>query len=200
LHRARQWRRGVSTVATVLTGGIAIALAVNGFPTISRTILSEENSAAAAAIARPACRGIAVPEAGRLITGTTVNHVVVLDTEGNDHSWTGSPPATWRPTSIGDLEVVLCVDHEETTYVDEVCEYSGGPDITRHTAVRNFRLVEPATGRTLATLKVEGEARACHQTEEVSLTDLQGSVAWPDIQDEVEEWLAAHDASSGSVD
>jgi hypothetical protein len=198
LNRAR--RRVLATVMTVVTGGVAVALAANGFPTISQNIVVGEAIAATAAVARPACLGTAVPAAGSLIIGTTVNHVVVLDSVGKDFDWTGSTPATWRPSTISDLELVLCVDREQTTYVGEVCGYSNGPDITRHTAVRNVRIVEPSTGKTLAKLVVESAARACAQTEERSLTDLYGSVEWPLVRERVAGWLTDHRAMPGSVE
>jgi hypothetical protein len=198
LHRAR--RRVVATVMTVVTGGVAVALAANGFPTISQNIVADEAIAATAAVARPACLGTAVPAAGSLIIGTTVNHVVVLDNEGKDFDWTGSTPASWRPTTITDLEVVVCVDREQTTYVGEVCGYSNGPDITRHTAVRNVRIVEPSAAKTLATFAVESAARECAQTEERSLTDLYGSVEWPLLRQRVAGWLTDHGALPISVE
>jgi hypothetical protein len=198
LHRAQ--RRVVATVMTAVTGGVAVAFAANGFSTIARNIVADEAVAATVAVARPACLGTAVPAAGSLITGTTVNHVLVLDSKGMAFDWTGSTPSTWRALTISDVEVIVCVEREQATYVGEVCGYSNGPDITRHTAVRNVRIVEPSTGKTLGTLAVESAARACAQKEERSLTDLYGSVEWPLVRERVAGWLTDHGAMPGAVE
>lgn len=199
LRRSR-WPR-LSTGLAVVSAGIMVVTSASSFPYVSGTIVSDEVTAAAIAVARPACRGVAVQGAGSLITGTaTVNHLVVLDMEGNDHEWTGSPPSTWSPSSLGDLEVMVCVDREETSVVAQVCNYSGGPDITRHTAQRHVRIVVPATGQTLANLTVSDKARACDQTERQDLTDLYGSVSWEQVRTQVVSWLRDNGAATGEID
>lgn len=204
LHRLLGRRRARPVVATGVPVALGILLAaatVLTYPAVTGNILEDEATAAVIAAVRPACRGTAVPAAGRLLAAPGAgNHIVVLDQDGADHGWTGSPPGEWAPAVLGDLELVLCIDRDERVTTDEVCDYSGGPDVTRHTASREVRIVEPATATTLATLTVDDDARACAQTENQDLTDLYGSVEWPAVEAAVDGWLSAKGARSATGD
>jgi hypothetical protein len=198
LHRLLRMRQPRRLVATGLPAALGVLVAL-GAPTyyadVSGGILVGEVTAAAVAAVRPACTGTAVPAAGHLLTGPgTVNHLAVLDQTGADHDWSGSPPAAWSAQSVGDIELVLCMDREDQLTTAQVCSYNGGSDVTRHTATRAVRVVEASTAVTLATLTVEHPARECGDTEKVDVTDLYGAVEWSDVQAAVTQWLSSNDA------
>ena len=184
----------VSALLVAAIAGGSIYAAVAGEVVVQRPDI------AVVAAVRTACRGVAVPEAGRILSGGVRNHLVVLDAAGGDHDWTGHPPLTWRPVSVADVELVACIDRAETTTVVEVCRYTNGSSITRHSATRNVRLVEPASGRVLANLAVTSAAPACGKSEQKDLTDLYGFTGWADAQQGIETWLGAHGAPVPSGD
>jgi hypothetical protein len=158
----------------------AAALAIGGCdgagsaPTPDATIVEAVGSA---------CAGVGVALAASVdTTGDTQNHLVVLDEAGARSGWTASPPATWWPPTLADTELVACISPVDTSEIIEVCPYTGGSDITRYRATVTVQVMEASSGRLLTSFTVSGDARACHQTEVVTTTELFGTVDWPAIE------------------
>jgi hypothetical protein len=162
-----------------------VALVVGGLHFgIQAAYQSQRPSAELTAALAPACSGAAVPGAGTVeAPGTTSNHLVLLSTDGTEHPWTGYPPMAWRPLTLDDAEFVACVSPETTYRQIEVCSYTNGPAITRYSANRDVKVVEAATGRTVASYTMTDNPRACGQTEQRDVTELRGDVGWADFQE-----------------
>jgi len=76
------------------------------------------------------------------------------------------PDKSWRPASIAETELVACVGPVEQ-YVIEVCQYSGGNNLTRYGFRRRVILLAARTGEVLASETFAGEwPRACRPTEQ----------------------------------
>jgi hypothetical protein len=175
----RGWKWGgasrqktVVGLLTVVLAGAALVVAVQA------TVPSQRPSAQLTAALASACRGGAVAGAGALDTsGSHMNHLVVLDADGNEQAWTGYPPIAWRPLSLSDTELVACISDETRTEI-QVCDYVNGPDIHRYRVTRTVRIVEAATGRTVVEFTVSDEPRSCHATEQQDVTELSGELTW----------------------
>ncbi len=162
-----------------------VALVVGGLHFgIQAAYQSQRPGAELTAALAPACSGVAVAGAGAVAApGTAANHLVVLSSDGTEHAWTGYPPMAWRPLTLDDAEFVACISPETTYTQIQVCSYSNGPAITRYSANRDVKVVEAATGRTIASFTLSDNPRACGQTEKRDLTELRGDVGWADFQE-----------------
>lgn len=190
--------RGAGQKAIVLL--LSVVLVGGGLAAyVQSTVSSQRPSAQLTAALGPACRGEAVAGAGQVdLSGARINHMVVLDNEGNEHVWTGFQPIEWRPASIDDADYVACVSAEETHTVIEVCRYGNGPDITRYRATRRVRIVEALTGVQVADYTLKDDPRNCQQTEQRDLTELKGEVSWGMLAAECSEWVKPGTASATS--
>jgi hypothetical protein len=140
-----------------------------------------------------ACAGRGIPGAGAVVTSG--NHLVVLDLSGRELHWLrfsdetekleewGSDlevPPEWQPSSLGDAELVACIQADETPTKVEVCKYNG-PSITRYAATREVVVIEAASGRVLATIAMTKQANPCGVVAKRSTTALYGSVSPTDV-------------------
>lgn len=192
----RGWRdgggRGQRALASVLVWMVASAGVVG---VTQLAVPNQHPDAQLVAALRPACAGIAVVGAGAVDrSGGHANHLVVLDTDGNEHPWTGYPPLEWRPASLADTELVACISAEEVETQIQVCQYVNGPPIHRYRVSRSVKIVEAATGRVLAEYLVKGDPRACGQTESRDLTELKGSLGWQDVEERCQSFVATGQA------
>lgn len=120
--------------------------------------------------------------------GGSEHPVILIGSDGNEREWSSSLPRTWLPTSEEEVQLVLCVEPEETKVI-QVCAYTG-PDITRYQYYVKVILREAKTGRIVVQTTLYGSMpRACQQTEDYWLTELFGSHV-DFIQ--IEEWLGGH--------
>jgi hypothetical protein len=105
-------------------------------------------------------------------------------------TWYSPIPESWRPASVEETELVACVDSVEK-YVIEICQYRGGPDITRYGYRRQVTLVTARTGEVVASETFRGEPpRQCNQFEDSSIGKLTGSKLVD--PDEVWQWLGGY--------
>ena len=181
----RPWRRGehegqraaVVLLVAVLAGGGLVAYT-------QATVPNQLPAASIVAALAPACRGIPVAGAGSgHVAGGVLKHMVVLDSEGNPHAWTGYPPLTWRPATLADAELVACISAEETQTQIEVCSYINGPSITRYQDSREVRIVDAATAREVAHYTLRDTPRECRPSEQMGTTELRGEVKWSMVED-----------------
>lgn len=189
----RRWRYDGSKGQKAFVGLLAIVLAGGGLVGyVQANVVSQRPSMQLTAALGPACRGQPVPGAGHADpSGAKINHMVVLDTEGSEHVWTGYPPIEWRPAAVDDADYVACVSAKEARTVIEVCTYSNGSDITRYAATRLVRIIEALTGVEVDHYTLKGEPRRCGQTEQRDLTELEGDVTWEMLAAKCAEWVNA---------
>ena len=160
-----------------LAFGLSVALA--GCESLSITPTAHPDPTVDPAVVSalaPACDGQAVSGAGVTDTsGTVANHLVLLSDTGAPFELSDWLPDTWAPTSIADAELVACVPVEPQRNVIQVCPYTGA-DITRYEVSRDFKVVEAATGSTIAEFTITARPRICHSTESASVTELEGVI------------------------
>lgn len=137
----------------------------------------------------PVCRGQGVPEAADYKASEGSNTLVLLDSAGEQHSWTGRVPEEWWPESVADTGLVVCVGEEQENLI-QTCQYVGGPPIERFQYSVAYQVRAAQTAEVLFTYTIEGNApRACRQSEPVNLTRLAGShVSWGDMESQLESW------------
>ncbi len=160
-------------LAVVATAGIHLA--------VEQNVANQRPSPEITAGLGPSCRGLAVAGAASP-SNAGGNHLVVLALDGAEHDWTGNPPLAWRPSALADAELVVCIPEEESRRQIEVCDYTGGPDITRYAVSREVEVRDAATGRLITRFTASGEPRECRQTEDKDLTELVGSLGWDEIE------------------
>ncbi|HEY7599181.1 MAG TPA: hypothetical protein VH741_04570, partial [Candidatus Limnocylindrales bacterium] len=152
----RGWRYGGGNVQR-LGAAVAVWLLVSAGLAVGvpQFVPSQRPDTALVAALGPACHGTAVAGAGLLDrTGSRANHLVVLDSDGNAHPWTGYPPMAWRPPNLADTELVACISAEEIKTEIQVCHYVNGPPIHRYRISREVRIIEAATGRVVSQFTV----------------------------------------------
>ncbi len=121
------------------------------------------------------CQGDAYAEAVPFDPGSPMLHPTVLATDdGGPHAYTYEIPDEWWPARARQVELVVCLEDEEERVL-EVCDYIGGPDVTRLGYRLYGRVVEAQSGATLDELLLSGTPpRGCRQTESRDLTELRG--------------------------
>jgi hypothetical protein len=179
----RGWRFGGGGGQKTLVGLVVSIFAAGGLVVGAQLMVpSQRPDAQLVAALRPACAGQPVAGAGVWDrTGIRANHLVILDTDGNEHPWTGYPPMAWRPPNLADTELVACISPDEIHTEIQVCRYDNGPPIHRYRVSRSVKVVEAATGRLIAQYNVSDDPRACGPTENRDLTELSGTIGWDDF-------------------
>jgi hypothetical protein len=190
-HTIRGWQYGGGRGQKWAVGLLVWIVAAGGAVGIAQlTVPSQRPDAQLVAAVRPACAGQAIAGAGALDrSGARVNHLIVLDTDGNEHPWTGYPPMAWRPPDLADTELVACISADEIKTEIQVCQYVNGPPIHRYRISRQVRLVEAATGRVIHQATVSDDPRACGHTESRDLTELSGDVTWDDVAEHCRSFI-----------
>jgi len=173
------------TATGVVALAIAAVLGVGAYAANSDVPLQRPDASVTAAVA-PACAGQAVAAAGRVTTGgSSLNHVVVLDQAGAEFGWTGKPSVDWRPPTVDDVELVACVQPEDTVVVVEVCKYNG-PSTTRYSATRQIRVVAAQTGAELARFSITDQPSACPPVKSSDMPEIKASVDWRQVEQHLE--------------
>jgi hypothetical protein len=119
-------------------------------------------------------QGTGVPQAAAYQGDT--HPVVLLDHHGNEHEWSDDLPREWLPTAVEETQLVVCVGVQKINTI-EVCQYIGGPAITRYRYSVDVTLREAMTAELVASTTLWGSSpRHCKATESASLTRLEGSL------------------------
>lgn len=172
-----------------LTGliGLAVAAALGaGVYALNSDVPLQRPDAAVTAAVAPACAGQAVAAAGRVTTGSTaLNHVVVLSSAGAEFGWTGKPSVDWRPSAVGDVELVACIQPEDAVAVVEVCTYNG-PSTTRYSARREISVVAAQTGVELARFSIANQPQSCPTVKSSDMPEIRATVDWWEVEDHLE--------------
>jgi len=137
---------------------------------------------------QPVAKGEGVAQAASYTRDGGINPVVLISSSGEIHGWTDDIPTEWKPTSVEETELVICVGEEEEKII-EVCEYYG-PSITRYQHYVEVELREARTGKLVANTILYGSMpRHCKQSESYSVTRLYGS----DVSfDQVTGWVETY--------
>ncbi|MDH5266703.1 MAG: cohesin domain-containing protein [Candidatus Bathyarchaeota archaeon] len=100
-------------------------------------------------------------------------HPITMPTYSN---WDrGCLPREWLPTNVTEVQLVVFIKHERELVL-EVCEYAGGPDVTRFQYCVDVKLREAKTGRLIASSTLYGSVpRECRWLEAFGQTRLEGS-------------------------
>lgn len=171
-----------NTVTRLIALVISGVLAVGIYSQNSNVPLQRPDAAVTAAVA-PACAGQAVAAAGRVTSGSAaLNHIVVLDATGAEFAWTGKPSVGWRPPTVEEVELVACVQPEDTVVAIEVCRYNG-PSTTRYSATRKIRVVAARTGVELASFSITDEPGTCPFVKSDDLKEMKASIDWWEVED-----------------
>jgi hypothetical protein len=129
------------------------------------------------------CKGEGVAGAGSYEPGIAP-HIVFLDGSGDSHLFTGEVRPEWKPGSLEDVNLVVCID-EPSYKVIETCAYLNSGKITRYAKDQPVRLIIAKTGELLASATLTGSPRLCQSTEQGNVKELYGDVAY----EYVEKWL-----------
>ena len=174
-HTLRE-RRIAGLGVAVLSGGLLYAA-------VGVAVPSQHPGHDLTAALKLACTDSAVVGAGGAHrAGAATAHLVVLDLDGNEQSWTGHVPMEWRPANLADTELVACVSAQDADALIETCHYTIGPALKRYSATRHVRLIEPASGRVVTTYDVTDVPSTCPSMKVVEATILTGRVEWPMVQ------------------
>ena len=124
----------------------------------------------------PACRGVAVPEAGAF-RGDGPFHLVVAKNNGQPMAWSARN-ARWRADEVADAELVACIAQQSNLI--ETCPYYG-PDINRYETVMTVRVVTARRGGLVTSFQLTAQPRACRSTELMSTVRLDGTIPFAQL-------------------
>ena len=122
------------------------------------------------------CQGHGVTGAADYVDRPEPNKIVLMDLEGRKIVWSDHLPGKWNPQTVGEAELVACVDRDEFDHQPseqmEVCHYKpwlfGGSsgDITRYRHYVHVQIREARTGNVIASQVVYGsDPRECREHE-----------------------------------
>jgi len=107
----------------------------------------------------PVYQGVGVNKASNYTNESGIHPIVLLGPDGTRHKWTTEIPSSWRPKSISDVELVICIYGERGRGI-ESCPYelpSGGIFyITTVQLILDANLREAKTGRSITNITIEG--------------------------------------------
>ena len=121
----------------------------------------------------PVADGEGVTEAAEYTQGPGLHLIILLNLDGQRHTWTNKVPVEWRSENVSSMQLVVLVS-DQLTEVIEVCEYSG-PDITRYRYYVTTYLRAAKTGDLITNTTFLGTMpRECGQWEDYDLTAIYG--------------------------
>ena len=141
--------------------------------------------------ARAVCNGIGIPEAPAY-TETPGQHRVVAIGPDGEVSWTRSVPTDWLPSSLEDLELVVCLGPDEF-FVVEMCQYVMAGGITRYQHEREFTLRSAHTALVVASGRFQGappEDCPARRNSDSDRAELHGSAVG--IVGNARDWLGLY--------
>jgi hypothetical protein len=117
--------------------------------------------------------GQGVPEATEYIQEPGLHPVILLNLEGQRHTWTNKIPVDWRSDNVSSMQLVVLVS-DQLKEVIEICHYSG-PDITRYRYYVSIYLRAARSGNLITNTTLFGTMpRECRQVEDYDTTELHG--------------------------
>ncbi|HNS52524.1 MAG TPA: hypothetical protein PKO09_15265 [Anaerolineae bacterium] len=132
------------------------------------------------------CEGTGVPDARAYSPGQGVHKVEALEPRATaSWPWTRHLPKDWRPASLDEMELVLCLEAEEKARV-EVCKYSGNREMERFQYRRQATLREARTGEVVGRMLLKGSSPATCPAVTSEMADRKGSRVTDDM---VIDWL-----------
>lgn len=135
------------------------------------------------------CEGAGVPGARAYSPGQGVHKVEALEPRATaSWPWTRHLPEGWRPATLEEVELVLCLQPEERVTV-EVCQYSGNREMKRYQYRRQGVLREARTGEIVAKMLLKGTAPATCPVVTSDMVDKKGTHVTNDM---VTAWLEAY--------
>jgi len=109
---------------------------------------------------------------------------VVLDLQGSEHEWTGFPRIEWRPSSIAETALVVCIASQDERHQIQRCRYEGGSDVIRYRTARRVLVVEAISGRAVSDEHVFApDPRQCERVERASLRELSNDLEWGHVEE-----------------
>ena len=137
----------------------------------------------------PVSEGEGVSEAAPYDDGPGPHSIVLLSPEGGKHSWTNSLPEDWRPETVSDTALVVCVGAREEKVIAK-CDYVGGSPITRYQYYREVELREARTGDIIAATTLYGSIpEECPYSAPSSQTRKTGSKV---TIEQLKDWLEGY--------
>ena len=134
------------------------------------------------------CDGIGIPEAAAYQETPGLHKVVAVEPDAKTWwSWTQYIQKEWRPTSLADTELIVCLEPEKKISI-EVCHYQGSFTQERYQYTRHAVLRSARTGEVISSADLEGGMPAqCPRT-----TSKDGTIAgFPPGEAQASEWLIA---------
>jgi len=184
LGRLRR-RVGWSGRGVALTTFVISMAAVTGIAIFLRSlIVSNRPAEQILASLSGVCQGQSVPEAGSFDPANPgTPHIVVLNAAGNPDEWSSTADPEWKPASLEEAELVLCLG-ETKVLVDEGCGY-------RRTGEElEVWLVAARTGETIATKTLESGMPGCVLVKS-GATDTSGNIGFSKVEGWVERVISA---------
>jgi hypothetical protein len=146
-----------------------------------------------------ACRGDGNPLAGTVErTQAGDAQVVVLEAQGGISKYANRAPTVWKPASLADADLVLCIAEPSEVRLD-TCNYAGGGDIERYRRVIYAELVSARTGERVANKTFTCQPRDCLPWELGFINKLSCKVKVGQVFDYFEEIVAKLPAAALSV-
>ncbi len=142
----------------------------------------KENADAIAEVAVSVCSGEALPDAAEYNRYEGDYHpTIIIDEDGDVHSWTYDLPVDWLPFTPDMLQLVVCLGEEEKQSI-QVCRYyytgtgAAAPSITRYRYERDAALFVAFTGYQLGSTILRGsQPDACPWSTASSTTTIYGN-------------------------
>lgn len=105
----------------------------------------------------PVAKGQGIPEAGSYNPDEVGPHnLLVLNADGSPHRWNESLPPQWKPSSLGEVELVAVIFPQTEIALDTEL-YSSGL-VTRYRLVQDVEVREARTGNTIWKGTLKGNA------------------------------------------
>jgi len=148
-------------------GGILLAsLSILVFEPMAISGIAESPARAKLAeiiqLARPACTGVGISVAAEYSPGEGIHPAIPIVSEGERQPSYYFFPEKWYPTSIDNLELIVCIG-EESEFLEEHCSYMSGYAERFGYEVEAI-IVEAHSGESIATKKFQSSASPCPET------------------------------------
>ena len=146
----------------------------------------------------PISRGVGFNKTTNYTSGLGPHPIVLMTFGGNRHKWTTEIPSAWRPKSISDVELVLCVHKEGKKLIERCGPYIiqvGGTIyyyyIVRMQFILNADLYIAKTGERIASFTLGGGIPcSCEAIEYRKKNEIYGShVSFSQLKDAIQPYV-----------
>lgn len=137
----------------------------------------------------PVCQGQGVSLAGTRANEYGSLHLLVLGEDGNPIPWTTLAREEWKPESVEDVDLVLCVQPPEEILVG-TCPSALGAKVERYEQRIMVRLMEANSGREIKAGEISAQPPVCPQSRFEFATRIKAAIEFGAVRAWVEQALS----------